>query len=314
MFPVDVASIGRLNVAVSSSSTSELWHLRLGHLNYKSLNTMAHRGMVFGLPKLRAKQQCEDCVVSKRSRTSFPNGRGSRKTNSVLQLVHIDLCGPMSEQSLGGNKYFFLLVDDYSRFCWVYLIKNKSEAFQNFLNFHTLVERETGRKLKIVGRDRGGEFSSLEFQKYCNGIGIKREYTAPYSPQQNGVVERKNRTVIEMSRSLLKSGKLPLNFWGEAVSTAIYLINSSPTKYLHGKTPYEAWHGVKPTISHLRVFGCLSFALITSHKLKKLEEKSVKCVFIGYSSQSKAYRLYDPLTCRVIVSRDVVFHESSRWN
>lgn len=107
MFPVDVASIGRLNVAVSNSSSTELWHLHFEHLNYRSLNTMAHRDMVFGLQKLKVKQQYKDYVMSKQTRSSFPCGGGSLKTNSVLQLVHMDLCGPMSEQSLGGNKYFF---------------------------------------------------------------------------------------------------------------------------------------------------------------------------------------------------------------
>lgn len=143
MFPIDVSSIGRLNVAVPGQSSAELWHLCFGHLNYRSLKSMTQRKMVFGLPKLNLKSQCEDCAVSKQTRSSFSNKGVSRRDTSVLQLVHMDLYGPMSEQSLGANKFFFLLVDDFSRFCWVYLLKSKSEAFQDFLNFNALVERET---------------------------------------------------------------------------------------------------------------------------------------------------------------------------
>lgn len=172
---------------------------------------MAQKNMVTGMANVKHAPPCEHCVVSKQTRTSFPSGM-SRRASSCLQLVHIDLCGPMSEVSLGNNKYFFLIVDDYSRWCWVYFLKCKFEAFHHFKLFHAMVERQTGKKLKAVRSDRGGEFTSLEFQKYCEGWGIKRELTVPYTPQQNGVVEHKNMTVVEMARSLLKCGGLPLKF------------------------------------------------------------------------------------------------------
>lgn len=134
--------------------------------------------------------------------------------------------------------------------------------FEKFQAFHALVKRQTCLKLKTLRSDRGGEFCSSEFQSYCERLGIKREFTAPYTPQQNGVVERKNRTVVEMARGLLRSRELPMRFWGEAVSTAVHLINRSPTQALQNKTPYEVWHGFKPTVSYLRIFGCIAFALI----------------------------------------------------
>lgn len=158
----------------------------------------------------------------------------------------MDLCGPMSVNSLGDNKYFYLIVDDYSMWCWVYFLKS--------------------------------------------------------------------RMVVEMARSLLKNGHLPVKFWGEAVSTTVYLINRVPTQALQNKTSYKALHVVKPSVSHLKVFGCIAFALISAHKLHKLDEKSEKCVFIVYALESKAYRLYNPVSCKVIVSRDVVFHEGCRWS
>lgn len=117
-----------------------------------------------------------------------------------------------------------------------------------------------------------------------------------------------------MARCLLKCGGLPISFWGEDVSTAIYIINRSPAHALQNKTPFEVWHGVIPSVNHLRVFGCIAFALIPVHKLHKLDEKSERCIFVGYSGESKAYRLYNPISCRIIISQDVIFHESSRWN
>lgn len=196
----------------------------------------------------------------------------------------------------------------------MYLRTNKSEALQQFQNFHVLVERQAEKNLKVIRSDRGGEFSSAAFRKYCEIWGMKHEYTGPYTLQQNGVVESKNRTVVEMARCLLKSGGLPIRFWGEAVSTAVYIINRSPTHALQNKTPFEVWHGVIPSVKHLRVFGCLAFALIPAHKLHKLDEKSERCIFVGYSGESKAYRLYNPIFCRNIISRDVIFYENSWWN
>lgn len=203
---------------------------------------------------------------------------------------------------------YFYVIDDFSKWCWVFFLKSKSEAFKNFRYFHALVERQIGKKLKAVRSDRGGEFSPLEFQKYYENLDIRKEFTAPYTPQNLGVVERNNRALVEMARSLLKCGNLPLKFWGEVVSTAIYIINRSPTQVVSNKTPYEAWHGVKPTVSYLRVFGCVVFALIPSHKYQKLNEKSKKCLFIGYCLESKACKLFNPTTGKVIISRDVIFH------
>lgn len=162
--------------------------------------------------------------------------------------------------------------------------------------FHASVERETGKKLKVLQSDKGREFMSLEFRRYSDKLGIRRELTVPYTPQQNGVVERKNRTVVEMTRCLLKSAGLPINYWAEAASTSVYLINRSPTQALRNKTPYEMWYGAKPAVGHLRVFGSIVFVLIPAQKHAKLDEKSEKCVLVGYCSQTKAYRLYNQAT------------------
>lgn len=160
--------------------------------------------------------------------------------------------------------------------------------------------------------DNGGEFTTAEFAAYCADKGIQRHFSAPYTPQQNGIVERRNQTVVATARALLKQRGMPAIYWGEAVMTAVHLLNRSPTKALDGKTPYEAWHGRKPVVSHLRVFGCLVFTKELSH-VGKLDDRSSPGVFIGYAEGVKAYRILDPATQRVRISRDVVFDEGRGW-
>ncbi|KAI3788698.1 hypothetical protein L2E82_01471 [Cichorium intybus] len=191
---------------------------------------------------------------------------------------------------------------------WVYFLSNKSEALECFKKFKALTEKQSNEKLKVLRTDRGGEFCSIEFDDFCDEHGIKRELTAPHTPEQNGVAERKNRTIGDMGRSMLHEKNLSYGFWAEAVTTAVYLINLSPTKAVWNKTPFEAWHDFKPTISHLRIFGSLCYASVTSQR-HKLEAKTKKCMFVGYCSNSKAYRLYDPEKKKIIVSRHVQFDE-----
>jgi hypothetical protein len=166
----------------------------------------------------------------------------------------------------------------------------------------------------MLRTDRGGEFTSKELGEYFAGNGIKRQLTAAYTPQQNGVVERRNQTVVGMARSLLKAKGVPGEFWGEAVTTAVYLLNRGVTKSVDGKTPFEAWHGRRPSVKHLRVFGCVAHVKNTRPNLKKLEDRSTQMVLFGYEPGSAAYRVYDPAARRVQVSRDVVFDEDSSWD
>lgn len=156
----------------------------------------------------------------------------------------------------------------------VYFLHNKSEALNAFKSFCSLVERGPSKKVRVLRTDRGEEFMSNEFNDYCEKTEIKRHFTAPYTPQQNGVVERRNRTVVEMSRSCLKDMKLPSFLWGEAVRHSIYLLNRLPTRALSGGTPYEAWNERKPHIGHIRVFGCVAHMKIPSQQLKKLDDRS----------------------------------------
>ena len=196
-------------VADDSSELTWTWHIRYGHLNFQSLRRLSSKEIVRGLPKLEIPENiCRDCIASKQHRSPFPS-IASYRASRPLELVHGDICGPISPATLGGSKYFLLLVDDYSRLMWVAMIKNKSEAFQAFVKFKNLAEAEKGMKIGCLRTDQRGEFTSSIFSNFCSEHGIKRQFSAPYSPQQNGVVERRNRTVMNMVRSMLKDKNLP---------------------------------------------------------------------------------------------------------
>jgi len=267
--------------------------------------------MVRGLPLIEhAGELCDSCLAGKQRRLPFPK-KASYRAGDTLELVHGDLCGPITPATHGGRRYFLLLVDDCSRYMWLHLLSSKDEAPAVIKEFQAQVETETGKKLRVLRTDRGGEFTSIEFGLYCTGQGLERHLTVPYSPQQNGVVERRNQTVVGMARSMLKAKRMPAVFWGEAVSMAVFILNRAPTKSLKGTTPFEAWHGWKPGVSFFRIFGCVGHVKKTKPNLSKLEDKSTPMVFLGYERDSKAYRLYDPQRRRVVVSRDVIFDEAA---
>ncbi|GJW96594.1 zinc finger, CCHC-type containing protein [Tanacetum coccineum] len=291
-----------------------LWHARLGHLNFESLKSMAQRDLVHGIPAIKHTTQiCDVCLIGKHSRAPFPKKAKARST-SPLDLVYGDLCGPITPPTPSGKKYIFLLVDDYSRYMWAYFLSTKDQAFDTFKEFKKSTENELRTTLKMLRTDRGGEFTSNEFTQYCKENGIARQLTAPYSPQQNGVVERRNRTIMSTTRCMMKATNMPQNFWAEAVRHAIYILNSVPTKALEDITPYEAIKQRKPNLENLRIFGCIAYAKVPSQHLTKLDDRSIKMVYLGNEQGSKAYRLFDPTTQRVCVSRDVKFKENETWD
>ena len=202
--------------ASANKSTSRLWHERFGHIGFAVLKEMQKTEMVAHLPAFSELQEpCEACMMGKQQRKAFPH-ESSNRSKTPLELVHADLCGKMSTTALGGSSYFLLIVDDFSRKMWVYFIHDKAEAFGKFKEWHKLVVNETGNKLKKFRTDRGGEFTSSEFNNYCKEHGIKRQLTTAHTPQQNGVVEHRNRTVMEMA---IKGKGLPNSFWDESVKT-----------------------------------------------------------------------------------------------
>lgn len=248
---------------------SWLWHVRLGHVNFKAMNMMSKEGMVTGVPKLMSPgSNCEGCLMGKQVRKAF-SGQASFNAKQVLELIHGDICGPLEPATPAGNRYFFLLVDDFSRKMWVYMLKTKGEAFEAFKKFKVMVENKMEHKIKTFRTDRGGKFCSSVFNEFYEKSGITRHYTAPYTPQQNGVVERRNRTVVAMARSILKGMNMPLYLWGEAVRHSIYLLNRLPTRALSKKTPQQAWAGKKPNLKYIRVFGCTAYMKVPAVHTKK---------------------------------------------
>ena len=269
---------------------------------------------MIGLPQINCPSQvCEECVVGKHNRDRFPTGKAWRARNP-LELIHSDICGPINPVSNGKKRYFISFIDDFSRKTWVYFLQEKSEALPAFKSFKALAENETGRTIKILRSDRGGEYNSKDFESFCALHGIRRQLTTAYTPQQNGVSERKNRTILNMVRSMLAKSLVPKVFWPEAVNWSVHILNRSPTFAVQNMTPEEAWSGRKPSVDHLRIFGCIAFAHIPDEKRKKLDDKSEKCVFLGVSEVSKAYKLFNPFTKKIIISRDVVFDEEKTWN
>ena len=295
-----------LNIAEGEASQN-LWHQRLGHMSEKGLTTLTKKKLIT-ISKDAALNPCNYCLFGKQQRVSFRSSL-SRKSE-LLSLVHSDVCGPMEVESLGGNRYFLTFIDDSSRKVWVYFLRTKDQVLDYFKLFHAMVERESGKKLKCLRTDNGGEYTSREFNAYCGRHGIRHEKTVPRTPQHNGVAERMNRTIMERVRSMISMAKLPKPFWGEAVRTACYLINRSPSVPLNFGIPEKVWSGKHPSYSHLRVFGCLAFVHVSKELRKKLDARSTLCIFIGYGDEEYGYRLWDPKEKKVIRSRDVMFYEN----
>ena len=193
-------------------------------------------------------------------------------------------------------------------------MQDKSETFTAFKFFKAHVENEAGKNIKTLPTDRGGEYCSKVFENFCAEHGIRRELTTAYTPQQNGLSERKNRTILNMVRSLMTRGRVPKNIWPEVVNWSVHILNRSPTFAIQNMTPEEAWSGRKPDVNHFKKFGCIAFAHVPDQKRKKLDGKAEKCVFIGVSETSKAYKLFNPSTKKIVTSKDVVFYEENTWD
>ncbi|CAL2227983.1 unnamed protein product [Prunus armeniaca] len=313
-FPLKLQTDLHFALKASISQSTLIWRRRTGHLNFQSLKLLQNEDMVLGLPEIKNTSEVgEGCTFGKHCRKSFPKEATSRAT-TPLELVHTDVCGPMQTVIEARNRYFLIFIDDCTRMCWIYFLRYKSEVFNVFKKFKATVEFQSGYKLKKLRSDRGGEYTSNEFNRFCDEMGMERQLTVAYSPQQNGVAERKNRTIVEMAKSMMFEKSIPLEFWAEAVNTVVYILNKCPTKALVKKTPFEAYSGRKPGIKHLRVFGSLCYAHVPNQQRQKLDLASQRCVFLGYGSCEKGYRLYNLVTGKVIISRDVVFNEDASWD
>lgn len=316
MFPVYVSPQSQQPecLQVSGDSSIQLWHKRFGHVNHKAIRTMLYKGMVIGLPMIAEKHDiCETCAIGKQHRETLPK-KSNWHAIEKLQLIHTDLCGPISPASNSKKRYILVFIDDYTRKSWFYFLSHKSESFEVFKIFKRSVEVETRVKIKCLRSDRGGEFTSNDFNKFCEDQGIKRQLTASYTPQQNGIAERRNRTLMNMVRCLLTETSMPKYFWLEATRWACHVLNRCMSRSLEDKAPEELWTGSKPSVEHFRVFGCIGHVHVTAQLRTKLDSRSHKYVFLGVNQESEAYRLYDPVTDKVVISRDVIFDEDATWD
>jgi hypothetical protein len=290
-----------------SISLIKLWHMRLAHLNYRSLLTLGK--MVTGLPKIHVEHDgiCRGCSLGKNAKGSFLSN--DNRSKGILDLVHTDLCGPMTISSLSGYLYYVIFIDDHSQKTWIYFLKTKDGVLAIFQEYKAQVENMTKKKIKVLRSDNGGEYISQDFNDFCIEAGIKREYIVPYNPQQNGVVERKNISIVEEVKEMIHDQHLPMFLWEEASMTAVYVQNISPHKTLRNMTLEEAFTGVKPKVGHFRIFGCPVYIHIPKEKRTKLDPSGRKGTFVGYSESSKAYQIYILGQRQIEVRRDVTFEE-----
>lgn len=294
------------------SKDFKLWHRRFGHISEKNLKVLARNGSVVGLKLNPDKKSdmivCGPCVEGKQTRQPF-SSRGEKRSSRVLELVHSDVCGPVTPAGLYGSKYFVTFIDDWSHFTAVYLMESKNEVLECFVAYEAMVTAKFERRISRLRSDNGGEYCGKRFKQFCRSKGIQQEFTVPYTPEQNGVSERMNRTLVEKARAMLQDSGISKVFWGQAVQTAAYLINRSPTSALDSnRTPFELWESRKPDISKLRVFGCRVFTHIPKELRRKLDPKSWQGIFVGYSPNG--YRVWDPKKEAIVVARDVVFVET----
>ena len=286
LFKLNVMTIINKNnqSSVYLLESSNLWHGRLGHVNYDTLRRLINLDHIPSF-QIDSKHKCEICVEAKLTRSSFQT---IERNTEPLELIHSDVCDLKFVQTRGGNKYFITFIDDSTKYCYVYLLKSKDEALEKFILYKNEVENQLNKKIKVIRSDRGGEYEA-PIGEFCAQHGIIHEVTAPYSPQSNGVAERKNRTLKEMMNAMLISSGLPQNMWGEAILSSNYLLNKVPRKK-EEKTPYELWKGKRPSYKYLRVWGCLAKVAVPTPKKMKIGPKTVDCIFIGYAHNSNAYR------------------------
>uniref|UniRef100_H3HA05 Integrase catalytic domain-containing protein n=1 Tax=Phytophthora ramorum TaxID=164328 RepID=H3HA05_PHYRM len=252
---------------------------------------------------------CDGCALGKQTRVSYMKSSPNRAKH-VLEVVHSDVCGPMQTPTFGGKRYFVTFIDDKSHFCVVYLLRNKSEVAAKFAEFVAFAETQTGKRVKTLRSDNGGEYTSGAMAKFCADRGIVQKFTPPYTSQLNGAAERMNRTLVECARCMLEHAGLPKTYWGEAVMTATFLRNRCPTRAIsHDKSPHQVWTGKKPLLANLKVFGCHAYVHVPKAKRTKFDARSVRCRFLGYSEHEKAYRFEELESSRVLVSRDAQFME-----
>ncbi|CDF39664.1 unnamed protein product [Chondrus crispus] len=287
LYVLDIVS----DIGSAHAATLQTWHERFAHVHSQGIASMIrdNANKINNTDNDCISEKCSACVYGKANRSVIPKERSSRRAYFCLDLVHSDVCGPLEVQSIGGAKYFITFIDDHS-------------------NWST----HTDRKIKVLRTDRGGEYLSTEFKSFLIANGTQHQMTTAYTPEQNGVAERLNRTLVNLVRSMLAHKKVTKGFWAEALANAVYVRNRVTSRAIPPKmTPYHLWMKSVPNVGHLRVFGSKCWYTLPKHNIQKLDARAKEAMFLGYAENTKAYKLWDGDLHKVIVSRDVTFDEST---
>ena len=279
-----------------------LWHNKLRH---PTSNVVSQVMQSFNLKFSKSSDLCSSCQLAKSHRLPFVLSES--KAMKPFNLVHSDLWGPSPVQTVTGAHYFLLFIDDYSHFTWFYLLKEKAKLFSYFLKFKSLIENQFKETIMALQTDWGGKFRRLK--TFLENLGIHHRHSCPYTAQQNGQVERKNRHIVEVGLSMLAHSSIPTSYWPYAFQYAVYLINRLPTIILHNKSPFKLLYNQSPSYALLQVFGCARFPFLRPLNQHKLQFPSKECVLLSLSSHHKRYLCLNRQTCQIYISRHVIFNE-----
>ncbi|WVZ83778.1 hypothetical protein U9M48_030883 [Paspalum notatum var. saurae] len=313
VFRVDLTSVSGPARCLVASPFADIWkwHRRLGHLSFDLLVRLSSMGLIRGLPKLRAEKDlvCHPCRHGKMVAVSYiPVSQVM--TSYPGELLHMDTVGPARVASVSGKWYVLVVVDDFSRFSWVFFMEFKDEAFGFVRDLVLRLRNESHKAMRAIRSNNGGEFRNSRFENFYRDLGLEHQFSSPYTPPQNGVVERKNRTLVEMARTMLDEHRTPRRFWAEAVNMACYIANRIFLRAFLGKTSYELRFGRQPSIKHLRAFGCRCFVRKKAGHLDKFESRCLDGIFLGYASSSRAFRVWILEAKQVVETCEVSFDET----
>nr|GEV68011.1 hypothetical protein [Tanacetum cinerariifolium] len=283
----------------------------LGHINFKTINKLVKDNLVRGLPSkvFGNDNTCVACKKGKQYRF-FCKTKPVSSVDQPLYRLHMDLFGPTFVKSMNKKSYFLVVTDDYSRFNWVFFFTTKDETSPILKTFITGLENQLSLRVKVIRSDNGTEFKNNDLNQFCGIKGIKKEFSVPRTPQQNGIAERKNRTLIEATRTMLADSLLPIPFLGEAVNTGCYVQNRVLVTKPHNKTPYELLHGRIPSIGFMRPFG-YPVTILTLESLGKFDENVNEGFLVRYSVSIKAFRVFNSRTR--IVNKPNVAGSGPTW-
>nr|GEZ71368.1 retrovirus-related Pol polyprotein from transposon TNT 1-94 [Tanacetum cinerariifolium] len=311
--PIGYGDLVQGAVTIKKSTRHRLkygYGIVVSHLNFDTINLLSKNDIVVGLPKLKFVKDhlCSSCELGKSKQKSF-HTKLTPSSKRRLQLLHMDLCGTMRVASINGKRYVLVIVEDYSRYTWTHFLRSKDETPEVLIDFLRLIQRGLQAQVRVVRTDKGTEFLNQTLHAYFAAEGILHQMSVARTPEQNGVVERQNRTLVEATRTLLSAAKVPLFFWAEAIATACFTQNRSLVIPRHEKTPYHIINDRKPSVKFFHIFGSVCYIVRVGENLDKMKEKGNECIFVGYSKQSRAYRVFNKRTRVIMESIHVNFDE-----